>query len=153
MNRHSYQTDWRVEFITLWATYHESLGGSFPVAVDVLRDDLAEYFGGSVASDALRSAWQLAQGFARSSSEPSDGTLLTTEDLSVLSARTKLRRWRVQKKLEILGIIHQFRGDRAAQDSRQQPTLAVRPAGPRRLFDKVSGELMWSLAQSAKYHT
>lgn len=153
MKRPNSHKDSRVEFIALWAACHELLGGKFPVAVDVLRDDLTEYFGGGVDSDALLAAWQLALKVARLGCGASESTLLRSDDVSVLSTRTIQRRWGTQKKLEILGVIHQFRGDSAVQDSLQQPTPAIRPAGPRKLFDRVSGELMWSLTQSAKYRT
>lgn len=151
MKRHNSHTDSRVEFIALWAACHELLGGKFPVSVNVLRDDLAEYFGGGVDSDALLAAWQLALKVARWGCGEPDSTLLSSDDVSILSARITQRRWSTQRKLEILGVIHQFRGDSAVQDSRQQPTSTVRPAGQRKLFDRVSGELMWSLTQSAKY--
>ena len=153
MKRHNSHSDPRVEFIALWAACHELLGGKFPVSVDVLRDDLAEYFGSEVDSDALLAAWQLALKVARLGCGASESTLLSSDDVSVLSTRTTQRRWSTQKKLEILGVIHQFRGDSAVQDSRQQPTSTIHSAGPRKLFDRVSGELMWSLTQSAKHRT
>lgn len=153
MKRPNSHTDSRVEFIALWAACHELLGGKFPVSVDVLRDDLTEYFGDEVDSDALLAAWQLALKVARSGREASDCALLTRDDVSVLSARTNQRRWRTQKKLEILGVIHQFHDRDAAQVSSEEGAAKDCHVGPRKLFDKVSGELMWSLTQSVKYRT